>query len=152
LQRTPLSPRRRSFLSSAQARRPVQAGLRDSSSYTFNLLQLKRYFRGGPVHLIGWYDIVRGLRRFNPGLAVDRSFLATLRPFLDHGHPVVVLRNITEQVPFNVIYAADHNGWCVCSRGWRNHHHRCRKQAHQHSYHPRNCFHLNRLLSGRLSF
>ena len=42
-------------------------GWRDSPSGTFNLLLLKRYFRFGPVHLIGWYDIVRGLRRLRSG-------------------------------------------------------------------------------------
>ena len=60
-------------------------GWRDSPSGTFNLLLLKRYFRFGPVHLIGWYDIVRGLRRFNPGLAVNLALPDTLHLLLDHG-------------------------------------------------------------------
>ena len=60
-------------------------GWRDSLPGTFNLLLLKRYFRFGPVHLIGRYDIVRALGWFDPGLAVDPPFLGALHPFLDHG-------------------------------------------------------------------
>jgi len=57
-------------------------GWRDSPPGTLNLLLMKRHFRLGPVHLIGWYDIVRALRGFDPGLAVDPPFPGALRPFL----------------------------------------------------------------------
>jgi len=60
-------------------------GWRDSPSGTLNLLLLKRYFRFGPVHLIGGYDVVRCLRRFNPGLAVDLPLFGAPRLLLDHG-------------------------------------------------------------------
>ncbi len=60
-------------------------GWRDSPSGTLDLLLLKCYFRFGSVHLIGRDDIVCGLRRYDPGLAVDLAFLDTLHLFLENG-------------------------------------------------------------------
>jgi len=88
----------------------------------------------------------------HPPCARKERIPGTERSIPDHGHPVVHIGNVTKKISFDVIHPAHHNARRVRCRGWRNRHHRRGKQIRQQPDHPCGLFHLNHLLSDRLSF
>ncbi len=61
--------------------------------------------------------------------------LCAKRCVIDHSHPILFLGDITQQIPFDMVYPADHHGRCDFRLGGQRQFHPC-KQKHYKKPHP----------------